>query len=330
MTEATSLIAPANAATTIARAAIQYTFGGPTALAIETVTIPAPAAGQVLVKSRAAGINPVDLKMTQGGGIAGMLPAGTVEAGLTLGWDLAGDVVATGEGVTAFQPGDRVFGLIAFPNLGRTFADHVLVDAADIVAIPETVSDIASGAIPLVGLTAWQALFDVAKLTAGQTLLLHGGTGGVGHIAIQLAKHAGAHVIVTASAKNRDYLSGLGADEVIDYRTQRFEELVPNVDVVFNTVMGDALDRSWQVLKPGGIIVSILATPVVPEGAPDGVRGQHVFVNHNGAEMAELATLMADGSLVPTIARTGSLDDLPSLLEELDGGRTIGKLVVTF
>ncbi|MGC4108184.1 MAG: NADP-dependent oxidoreductase [Thermomicrobiales bacterium] len=330
MTETTSRTAPARAATTIARAAIQYTFGGPAALAIETVTIPAPAAGQVLVKSRAAGINPVDLKTTQGGGIAGMLPVGTVEAGLTLGWDLAGEVVATGEGVTAFQPGDRVFGLIAFPQLGHTFADHVLVDVADIVAIPENVPDVAAGALPLVGLTAWQALFDVAKLTAGQTLLLHGGTGGVGHVAIQLAKHAGAHVIVTASAKNRDYLIGLGADEVIDYRTQRFEELVSNVDVVFNTVMGDALDRSWQVLNPGGIIVSILATPVVPEGAPEGARGQHVFVNHDGMEMVELASMMSAGTLVPTIARTGSLDELPALLEDLDGGRTIGKLVITF
>ena len=326
----TTATARATTGTTTARAAVQYTFGGPSAIGIEEIVIPAPGPGQARVRTTAAGINPVDLKTTQGGGIAGMLPAGTVEAGLTLGWDLAGEVVAMGEGVTSVQPGDRVFGLIGFPALGRTFADHALVAVGDIAPIPENVPDLAAGAIPLVGLTAWQALFDVAGLTAGQTLLLHGGTGGVGHIAIQLAKHAGAQVIVTASARNRDFLLGLGADEVIDYRTQRFEEIVPDVDVVFNTVEGDAMDRSWQVLKPGGIVVSILATPEVPAGAPEEARGHHVFVNHNGAEMAQLATLMATGTLVPTVQRTGTLDDLPALLEDLAGGHVIGKLVVIF
>lgn len=313
-----------------ARAAVQHAFGGPSAIAIEDVTLPAPGPGQVIVRTAAAGINPVDLKTSEGGGIAGMLPAGVLDAGLTLGWDLAGYVVTTGEGVTAFQPGDRVFGLIGFPALGRTFADRVLVAAEDITPIPPHVSDVVAGAIPLVGLTAWQALFDHAGLQAGQTMLLHGGTGGVGHVAIQLAKQAGARVIVTASARNREFLLGLGADEVIDYRTQRFEELVADVDVVFNTVEGDALDRSWQVLRPGGIIVSILAVPEVPAEAPEGARGQHVFVHASGREMAELATLLAAGTLSPSIQRTGGLDELPALFEDLDGGHVIGKLVVTF
>lgn len=326
-----STATPSIAAGTItARAAIQHTFGSPNAIAINEIAIPTPGTGMVLVKSSAVGINPVDLKTAQGGGIAGMFPDGTVESGLTLGWDLAGEVVAVGDGVTAFQTGDRVFGLIAFPQLGRTFADHVLVSADDIVTIPDTVSDIAAGAIPLVALTAWQALFETANLKAGETVLLHGGTGGVGHVAIQLAKQAGARVIVTASAHNRDYLIDLGADEVIDYRTQRFEDFVSNVDVVFNTVGGDALDRSWQVLKPGGIIVSITASPTIPADAPEGTRGRHVFVHHSGAHMKEIARLMDAGALMPTIAGTRALDELPALLQELEGGHVIGKLVVTF
>ncbi len=313
-----------------ARAAIQHAFGEPSVMTIEEIAVPTPAAGEVLIRTRAAGINPVDVTTSKGGGIAGLLPDDALEAGLIFGWDIAGVVVALGERVTGFGLGDRVFGLIRFPTPGKTFAEYATASIDEIHAIPGGVSFEFAGAVPLVGLTAWQALFDHGGLERGQTVLVHGGSGGVGHVAIQLAKHAGARVIATASAANRDVVLGFGADEVIDYRTQRFEEHVHDVDVVLNTVYGDALDRSWQVLKPGGIIVSILATPEIPATAPDGVRGSRVSVHSDGGEIARLAELLANGALQPRIQRAGSLDEIRDLFVELDEGHVVGKLIVTF
>lgn len=313
-----------------ARAAVQHELRRGATIALAEVPVHVPGPDELVIRTKAAGINPVDVKTSRGEGVAGGIPAAVRAAGVTLGWDIAGEVVAVGDAVTTFRPGDRVFGLVRFPALGGTFAEIVTVPAAEVRRIPDGVSFVEAAAVPLVALTAWQALFDTATLAAGQRVLVHGGSGGVGHVAIQLATHVGAHVITTASARNAEIVRELGADEVIDYRTQRFEDLVREVDVVLNTVEGDALARSWRVLRPGGIIVSILATPKVPSDAPTGARGRHILVHPDGEQIAAVADLLARGALRPRIQRIGSLDELPVLFAELHEGHVVGKLVVTF
>jgi NADPH:quinone reductase-like Zn-dependent oxidoreductase len=274
------------------KAVRMHAYGGPEVLRYEDAPRPEPGPGEVLVKVYAAAVNPVDWKIREGY----MKAMRQYPLPLVLGWDFSGVVEAAGTGVTQWKKGDEVYGR---PDIGRdgAYADYIAVNAAEIAFKPKSLDHIHAAAIPLAGLTAWQAVFDVGGLSAGQTILIHAAAGGVGSFAVQLAKWKGAYVIATASARNHPFLKELGADQMIDYQTTPFEQVVQDVDVVLDAMAGDTRKRSWQVLKKGGILVSILGPPSAEEAARHGVRAGSIFVQPNAAQLQELAALADSGKL---------------------------------
>jgi len=233
-----------------------HQYGAAENLIYEEAQRPEPQPGEALVRVRAIGINPVDWKTREGRGVAEEL-----DPPIILGWDIAGVIEEVGGGADQFAVGDEVFGMVRFPEFGNAYADYVAAPASELANKPANISFAEAAASPLVALTAWQALFDVAQLQAGQTLLVHAAAGGVGHVAVQLAKWRGARVIGTASARNADFLRGLGVDQVIDYTHERFEDIARDVDVVLDTQGEETQRRSFAILKPGGMLVSIAETP---------------------------------------------------------------------
>jgi NADPH:quinone reductase-like Zn-dependent oxidoreductase len=199
---------------------------------------------------------------------------------------------------------------------------------SEIALKPKSIDLVTAAAIPLAALTAWQALFDNAQLKAGQTVLIHGGAGGVGHFAVQLAKIKGARVIATASARNHEFLRSLGADQVIDYNTTRFEDMAHDVDVVLDSISGETADRSYQVIKKGGIFVSILRPPSPEKAAAHGVRTGHTFVQANVAELDEIAKLVDSGKLKATIEKMFPLSEAAAAHDLNATGHTRGKIVL--
>src|SRR5690242_18553474 len=233
-----------------------HQYGAAENLIYEETQRPEPRAGEALVRVRATGVNPVDWKTRNGRGVSG-LP----EAPIILGWDIAGVVEEVGSRVDQFATGEEVFGMVRFPEFGNAYADYVAAPASELAKKPANISFAEAAAAPLVSLTAWQALFEVAQLQAGQTLLVHAAAGGVGHVAVQLGSWRGARVLGTASAQNADFLRDLGVDQVIDYTHERFEDAARAVDVVLDTQGGTTQRRSLAVLKQGGMLVSIAETP---------------------------------------------------------------------
>ena len=236
-----------------------HSYGGPEVLVYEDVALPRAAAGEVLLRVHAAGVNPADWKTRNGPARPGaMLP-------MILGWDVAGTVETLGPEVTGFQEGDAVYGIIRFPQAGATYAEYVAAPVSHIAHKPATVEHIHAAAIPLVGLTAWQALFEKAHVTAGQRVLILVAAGGVGHLAVQLARSQGAYVSGTASTRNIEFLHQIGVDQAIDYTTTPLEASVRNVDVVFDTVGGETRKESLRVIKQGGTLVSTVLGRPSPE-----------------------------------------------------------------
>ncbi|HEY2716122.1 MAG TPA: NADP-dependent oxidoreductase [Solirubrobacterales bacterium] len=232
------------------RAIVQHSFGGPEVLELEEVPRPEPIATEVQVRVHAAGVNPVDLKTRAGRGMAGIL-----EPPMTVGWDVAGTVTAVGVGVTRFRVGDEVLGMPWFPREAGAYAEYVTAPSRHFVAKPHTLSFEEAAALPLAGLTAWQIVVDAISVQDGDDVLVHGAAGGAGHLAVQVAKARGATVFATARAEQAEWLTELGADQVIDYRQQRFEELVGDLDAVIDFPGGDLGERSLDVLRPGGKLV---------------------------------------------------------------------------
>ncbi|MEU9170537.1 NADP-dependent oxidoreductase [Streptomyces sp. NPDC048420] len=306
------------------RAISQDTLGGPEVLKEIEVERPTPWANQVLVRVRAAGLNPTDWKHRATGGFLGQPP-------FVLGWDVSGVVEAVGIGVAAFKPGDEVFGLLPYPYGHGSHAEYVLAPVRALTHKPASIDHIQAGALPLVSLTAWQALVENADLRPGQRVLIHAAAGGVGHVAVQIAKARGAYVIGTASAGKHDFLRELGADEVIDYRETDFTEAVKDVDVVLDTLGEETSVRSLRVLRPGGVVVSIL-----PVGSDEfdkeaerlGVRAVRMLVDADRAGMEAIAELVDAGKLRPAIAGTFPLAGAAEAHELGDTGRTTGKLVL--
>jgi len=300
-----------------------HKYGGPEVLVHEEVARPRPVEDEVLVRIEAAAVNPVDWKIREGY-LREMLPH---QMPLIMGWDLSGVVAATGPGVTRFKVGDEVF---SRPDLLRngTYAEYIVIRETEVALKPASVDHLHAAAIPLAGITAWKSLFEVGGLMPGQRVLIHGAAGGVGSNAVQLAKWRGAEVIVTASAHNRDYLQGLGANEVIDYRTERFEEAIGNIDVVFDTIGGDTQERSWQVLKKGGILVSIIAPPSAEKAALLGVRQAFVFIQPDVAVLAELAKLVDAGKLHTHLDEVLPLSEARRAQVLSQGGHVRGKIVL--
>lgn len=241
------------------RAVRIHRYGGPDVIRLEETARPEPGPDEVLVRVLAAGVNPVDWKTREGRGAARRWSGERFP--VVLGWDLSGTVEAVGRSVTTVRPGDEVFGLVRFPEPAGCYAEYAAVPADQVVVKPAALDHAHAAALPLVALTAWQALFDTARLTAGETVLVHAAAGGVGHVAVQLAKWKGATVIATASESKHDLVRSLGADEVVDYRGTPFEKVATGVDVVLDPVGGDTLERSLEVVREGGRVVSLVADP---------------------------------------------------------------------
>ena len=300
-----------------------HRYGGPDVLVYEEVPRPRPAQGELLIRVEAASVNPVDWKIREGY-LREMLPHSLP---LIMGWDVSGVVAATGPGVTRFKVGDEVF---SRPDLLRdgTYAEYTVIREAEVAFKPASVDHLHAAAIPLAGITAWQSLIEAARLEPGQRVLIHGAAGGVGSYAVQLAKWRGAQVIATASSHNHDYLRGLGADEAVDYRRAGFEEAIGTVDVVFDTIGGETQERSWQMLKRGGTLVSIIAPPSADKAAAYGVRQAFVFIQPDAAVLAELAKLVDNGNLRIYLEEVLPLAEARRAQEMSQGGHVRGKIVL--
>ncbi|MFF6987706.1 zinc-binding dehydrogenase [Streptomyces sp. NPDC010273] len=307
------------------RVITQNVLGGPEVLEEVQVERPEPRANEILIRVRAAGLNPTDWKHRANGGFLGEPP-------FVLGWDVSGVVEAVGVGVARFQPGDEVFGMLSYPWGHGSHAEYVAAPARAFVHKPAGIDHVQAGALPLVSLTAWQALVENARLQPGQRVLIHAAAGGVGHVAVQIAKARGAYVIGTASAGKHDFLRELGVDEAIDYRETDFAEAVKDVDVVLDTLGGETGVKSLRVLRPGGVVVSII--PIGSAEFPDeaerlGVRAVRMLVDADRADMESIVELVEAGKLRATVARTFPLADAAEAHQLGETGRTAGKLVLT-
>ena len=300
-----------------------HNYGGPEVLKYEDAPRPQPGKGEVLIRVHAAGVNPIDWKV-RAGYMKDFMP---YQFPLILGWDLSGVIEKIGARVTRFKRGDEVY---SKPDTARdgAYAEYIVVLESEVALKPKSLHHVRAAAVPLAGLTGWQALFDVAKLKREQRVLIHGGSGGVGHFAVQFAKSKGAYVFATASTKNQDLLRELGADEPIDYTTQRFEEIARDVDVVLDTIGGDTQQRSWKVLKKGGVLASLVQSPDVEKAKALGVRGVFVSSEPNGAELAEIAALIDSGSVKVVIDRILPLREARRAHELSQSGHIRGKIVL--
>ncbi|MEU7135555.1 NADP-dependent oxidoreductase [Streptomyces sp. NPDC046261] len=307
------------------KAISQNTYGGPDVLHEVEIDRPAPGPSEVLVRVRAAGMNPTDWKHRRFSGFLDRLP-------LVLGWDVSGVVEEVGTGVTIHQAGDEVFGMLPYPYGVGSFAEYVVAPARALVRKPEAIDHVQAAALPLAGLTAWQTLVDAGDVRPGQRVLIHAAAGGVGHLAVQIAKERGAYVIGTASAPKHALLRELGADELIDYRTRDFTGIAP-VDLVFDTIGNDTAVRSLDVLKPGGQLISI-AIRELPEDLPEraaarGVRAYPLLVEADQASMRAIRDLATAGKLKAVIEAHFPLTRAAEGHTLGDTGRVTGKVVLT-
>lgn len=304
------------------RKVIQSRLGGPDVLDVVDVEIPEPGPTEVLVEVKAAGVNPVDWKMRTGGGLG--------DPPFSVGWDVSGVVAAVGPGVTRFRVGDQVFGMPRFPSEAGAYADYVTAPSRHLALKPSRLSHVQAAGLSLAGLTGWQALVGVARIAAGQRVLIPAAAGGVGHLAVQIAKAQGAYVIGTASAAKHDFVRGLGADEVVDYRATDVGSQVADVDVLLATVAGQIRELAGTLL-PEGRIVALNGADVgaVQWAVENGLRADFMLVEPDRADLEALALLAADGRLdvhIDTVLPLERVADAHRLGEQ---GRTTGKIVLS-
>jgi NADPH:quinone reductase-like Zn-dependent oxidoreductase len=296
-----------------------HSFGGPEVLSFEDMKTPEPKSGEILVRVSAAGVNPVDWKIREGH--LGKIPLPSV-----MGVDFSGTVEAVGPGGQRFHEGEEVFGQVGDESGG--YAEYAIAMEGHVARKPEALEHVQAAALPVAGLTPWQALFDVAGLQAGQTVLIHAAAGGVGSFAVQFAKWKGARVIGTASGGAIAYVRELGADQVIDYRAKRFEQEVAEVDVVLDTIGGDTQERSWQVLKRGGILVSLVQPPSPQQAQVRGVRGVMHRQQPRGDQLAEIAPLVVAGKVKVKVEKTFPLREARQAQDLSQTGHAHGKIVL--
>lgn len=323
-------------------------YGKKQELRLGNVAEPIPGPDEVLVEVEAASLNPLDARLRDGA-FKAILP---YKPPLVLGHDLAGTVIEVGSNVRRFKPGDAVF---ARPRDGQigSFAERIAVKEADLASKPANLSMAEAASIPLVGLTAWQVLVERAQIAPGQKVLIHAGSGGVGTLAIQLAKHLGATVATTASAASAALVKELGADIVIDYRSQKFEEELSGYDLVLNSLDAKTLEKSLKVLKPGGKLISISGPPdpafareqglnpvlrfmlrllsagIRRKARRAGVAYSFLYMRADGEQLGRIGTLIEDGIIRPVVDRTFAFEQLNDAFAYLDTGRAKGKVVVT-
>jgi NADPH:quinone reductase-like Zn-dependent oxidoreductase len=287
------------------RAVSQDELGGPEVLKVGGLPTPEPGVSEILIRVHAAGVNPIDGANRATGAFVGQPP-------FVLGWDVSGTVEVVGPGVTLYKPGDDVFGLLPFPQGHGAYAEYAVGPTRVFAPKPDRIDHVEAAAIPMVGLTAWQALVDTARVREGSCVLINGAAGGIGHLAVQIAKARGGHVTALASAADLDFVRSLGADEAIDYNGEDFTEAVGLQDVVLDVVGGDYPARALDVLRPGGILVSTqppTLAPLAELAAERGIRLAGIIVEADQVGMLALADLAATGRLVPTIAATFPLEE---------------------
>jgi NADPH:quinone reductase-like Zn-dependent oxidoreductase len=307
------------------RAIRQQTLGGPEVLELVDVPRPEPGPTEVLVRASAAGVNPVDWKCRARGGLLGRPP-------FTVGWDVAGVVEEVGAGVTRFQPGDRVFGMPRFPREAACYAEYVTSPSRQLARVPDGLSDVEAGTLPLAGLTALQALAETADIGEGTRVLILAAAGGVGHLAVQIAKALGAHVLGTARAEKHPFLLELGVDEPIDYTSEDVADRAGEVDVVLDLVGDEAGLDALPALRDGGLFVlvpSLSAIATLRERAGDRVRVTGILVEPDRTGMEAIGQLAEMGKLRPRVERTFPLEEAAQAHELGETGRTQGKIVLT-
>ena len=304
------------------RAVLIRTYGGAAAAEVAEIAKPMAGQGQVLVRVRAAGVNGIDWKVREGF----VKDAFPLQLPAVLGIELAGVVEALGPGATRFRIGDRVMGPLG--GLGA-YAEFVPVDEVKLVRTPQDLDDVHAAAIPVASVAAWQSLHHAGPIAAGQRILVHGAAGGLGGYAVQYAKRAGAEVFATASTAHVEYVRSLGADHVIDYRTERFESVASDIDLVLDYVGGEVLDRSWQVLTKDGAIVGT-SSPDILARTPSGRRGLWFMSKPDTALLERLAMEIAQGALVSKLDEVVGFDDIPAAMERNRTDPRIGKVVADF
>lgn len=297
-----------------------HAYGASDSLKLDEITVPVPAAGQVLVQVKAAGVNGLDWKIREGF----VRDAFPLALPTVLGIELAGVVMQTGPGVSRLQVGDRVMGSLS--GLGA-YADFVAVDEAKMCLTPEPLTDVAAGALPVASLTAWQSVRADGEIKPGHRVLIHGAAGGVGGFAVQFAKAAGATVFATAAGGSREHVLSLGADMVIDRSSDRFEQRLKDIDQVLDLVGGETLDRSWQVLRPDGVIVST-AAPDVAARAPAGRRGKWFMMQGDPQRLRAIADAVICGTVRSTIAEVTDFAGLAVAIDRNQRGHAPGKIVL--
>jgi NADPH:quinone reductase-like Zn-dependent oxidoreductase len=296
-----------------------HSFGGPELLMYEEAPKPQPAANEVLVRVKAAGVNPADWKIREG-------YLGSCPFPCLMGIDFSGVIEELGQGVENFRVGDEVFGRVA--NESGSYAEFAVARADQMARKPAAIDHVHAAALPVAALTAWQALFDVGQLEAGQNVLIHAAAGGVGSFAVQFAKWKKAYVIGTASQQNADFVHSLGADEVIDYRATKFEENASDIDLVLDTIGGETQERSWSVLKRGGMLVSVVQPPSEESAAACGARCVFMISKSRGDQLAWIADLVAQGQVKIFVEKTLPLAEARQAQILSQSGHTRGKIVL--
>jgi len=309
------------------KAIIIEQVGGTAELQIREIPVPDIENGEVLIQVKAISINPVDIKTRKGKGQYGAIQE---DHPIILGWDVSGVVSQSKSDL--FDIGDEVFGMVNFPGHGKGYAEFVASPATHLALKPGEISHEEAAAATLAALTAYQSLVNVARIQAGQKILIHAAAGGVGHFAVQIAKHFGAYVAGTSSAKNKDFVLGMGADEHIDYHTAQLEEHAKDFDIVLDTIGGDNIDRSLNVVRQGGILISIpsgLNDSVVEKSKAKGINGYTFKVASNGRDMQVIADYLQQGIVKTHVSETFGFEEMDKAHEQLESGRTVGKVVIS-
>lgn len=296
-------------------------FGGPEVLKLEDIPTPQPRDGEILIEVRAAGVNPVDFKMR-----SGTFTKAKIVLPITLGRDAAGIVKKIGPGVNHVREGDEVYAYLGALNGG--YAQYALAKSNEFAPKPASLDFVNAAAVPLAATTAWQGLFDHGGLKAGQTVLIHGASGGVGLFAIQFAKAKGAKVLATAGTDHIDLLRQMGADQAIDYRKEKFEDKARNVDLVLDLVGGETLERSWQTLRKGGTLVSTLEVPSTAKASQYGVTAKNFMAQPKSDQLAEFGRLIDAGTVKVLVSKTFPLAQVAAAHKELEQHHTSGKIVL--
>ena len=299
-----------------------HQFGGPDQFVLDEVPNLTPGENEILIEVHAAGLNPVDAKIREGkfSRFKPMLPA-------VIGRDICGVVAKAGRHVTGWFEGEAVFGMLDYER--GAYTQQTIATVREVVRKPSNVDPVHAAALPVAALTAWQGLFEQGKLTRGQRVLIHGGSGGVGHLAVQFAVNRGIEVFATAGTEHLAFVRGLGASKVIDYKQERFEDHVRDVDVVFALVAGETRDRSWAVLKSGGLLVSTLGVPTRPDNAPEGTGAREVVVQAKTEQLEEIGRLVESGQVRVHVDRVFPLAETRAAHEYMQSAHAPGKIVLS-